>query len=343
MADSLLDNAMASAAAGVSNGLGAVLQGVLQSKDIKKAYKYNRAMMQEQYQMNLEQWNRQNAYNEERWNVANEYNSPSAQMQRLKEAGLNPNLVYGNGVAGATGNNSGPTSAGNSPQLHYPQLMAYQGGYNLDRAFSQVLNGALSVAQIKKTEQETSNLASSQKVTQMEEKIAFQRLIASQYANAKTEQEREFWKDMARSNLLNTQSSTANLNSQISYRDFFQSPLASAQTDLADRQTEFTKQNTLSNIAERSLIVYRKELMHASAVNALASAGLSSQKADNLAYELVNNLPSLNENIKASTEEKNNENIIREMMINSGLDPRDHTLVGKIANIFIRLKRQFHY
>lgn len=29
----------------------------------------------------------------------NQYNSPVAQMQRLKEAGLNPNLVYGNGAA----------------------------------------------------------------------------------------------------------------------------------------------------------------------------------------------------------------------------------------------------
>lgn len=31
------------------------------------------------------------------WNMQNEYNTPSAQMARLKAAGLNPNLVYGNG------------------------------------------------------------------------------------------------------------------------------------------------------------------------------------------------------------------------------------------------------
>lgn len=33
-----------------------------------------------------------------------QYNHPASQMQRLKEAGLNPNLVYGTGVVGATGN-----------------------------------------------------------------------------------------------------------------------------------------------------------------------------------------------------------------------------------------------
>lgn len=41
----------------------------------------------------------QNAFNRESWNMENEYNTPSAQMRRLKDAGLNPNLVYGSGQA----------------------------------------------------------------------------------------------------------------------------------------------------------------------------------------------------------------------------------------------------
>lgn len=32
------------------------------------------------------------------WNMQNEYNSPASQMARLREAGLNPNLVYGKGA-----------------------------------------------------------------------------------------------------------------------------------------------------------------------------------------------------------------------------------------------------
>lgn len=32
------------------------------------------------------------------WNMQNEYNSPTSQMARLREAGLNPNLVYGKGA-----------------------------------------------------------------------------------------------------------------------------------------------------------------------------------------------------------------------------------------------------
>lgn len=42
------------------------------------------------------------------WNLQNEYNSPTQQMARLRSAGLNPNLVYGNGAVG--------NSAGSAPQ-----------------------------------------------------------------------------------------------------------------------------------------------------------------------------------------------------------------------------------
>lgn len=42
------------------------------------------------------------------WQMQNEYNTPAMQMQRLKEAGLNPNLMYGQGN---TGNASSPQKA----------------------------------------------------------------------------------------------------------------------------------------------------------------------------------------------------------------------------------------
>lgn len=43
-------------------------------------------------------------WNEKMWHMQNEYNTPAAQMQRLKEAGLNPNLVYGQ----MSSSNAGP-------------------------------------------------------------------------------------------------------------------------------------------------------------------------------------------------------------------------------------------
>lgn len=38
------------------------------------------------------------------WNMQNIYNSPEAQMQRIKAAGLNPHLIYGQGTVGNAGN-----------------------------------------------------------------------------------------------------------------------------------------------------------------------------------------------------------------------------------------------
>lgn len=54
-----------------------------------------------------------NRFNVDMWKRQNMYNSPAEQMRRLREAGLNPNLIYGQSSAGATGNNSGaPTFEG---------------------------------------------------------------------------------------------------------------------------------------------------------------------------------------------------------------------------------------
>lgn len=77
-------------------------------------YKYSKKLMELQYQQNLDLWNKQN-----------EYNSPTAQMQRLQAAGLNPNLVYGSSVAGNSSGNAS-TSLGSVPGVDYADSM-FQG------------------------------------------------------------------------------------------------------------------------------------------------------------------------------------------------------------------------
>lgn len=54
-------------------------------------YKRNRKDREADYQQ-------QKADNREMWNAQNQYNSPEQQMNRLRQAGLNPNLVYGKGA-----------------------------------------------------------------------------------------------------------------------------------------------------------------------------------------------------------------------------------------------------
>lgn len=50
-------------------------------------------------QMQVFLQNQQNQFNQRMWEQNNQYNSPQSQMQRLRNAGLNPGLAYGGNVA----------------------------------------------------------------------------------------------------------------------------------------------------------------------------------------------------------------------------------------------------
>lgn len=93
---------------------------------------FNERMMQKQMDYNTMMWEKQNAYN-----------TPSAQRQRLEEAGLNPYMMMNGGSAGvaqSAGSTSAASASGSAPQQAYhpdfsgiPQsiLMAKQGA-NID-------------------------------------------------------------------------------------------------------------------------------------------------------------------------------------------------------------------
>lgn len=78
--------------------VGGLIEGAMNDSSNKKIARENR-------EFSLEMWNRNN-----------EYNTPLAQMQRIKEAGLNPNLMYGQGT---TGNSSAPAKADGANPTQY--------------------------------------------------------------------------------------------------------------------------------------------------------------------------------------------------------------------------------
>jgi len=106
------------------------------------------------------------------WSLQNSYNSPQEQMRRFQQAGLNPNLIYGQGNPG----NSGPvpTPDVQAPELRSPEWgNALSGGlgmisamYDLDIKAAQADNlqaqntvieqdALLRAAQLKQTEAQT--------------------------------------------------------------------------------------------------------------------------------------------------------------------------------------------
>lgn len=60
------------------------------------------------------------------------YNSPQAQMERLRAAGLSPNLVYGNGVDGNQSGAASPAIANRRGEFENPMQDAVQ-QYNIER------------------------------------------------------------------------------------------------------------------------------------------------------------------------------------------------------------------
>lgn len=113
------------AAAGIGAGATAVKN--------KKSYKYTKKLNAELYERQLERDARQQAYakemsdyefakNIEQWHRENEYNSPQAQMQRYREAGLNPHLIYGQQNTAS----SSPSYDAHVTELSQPSLQNVQ-------------------------------------------------------------------------------------------------------------------------------------------------------------------------------------------------------------------------
>lgn len=123
--------------------VGPLIQGALDAKTARentdRTIAANMELAKYGYSQELEQWNRANAYN-----------TPESQMARLKAAGLNPNLVYGNGSA--TGN----TTPASSPRYSAPTVQyQYRNPLNVVSMLSMYQDMALKNAQIDNVKAQT--------------------------------------------------------------------------------------------------------------------------------------------------------------------------------------------
>lgn len=99
----------------------------------------------------------------EMWNLENQYNSPAQQMARLAAAGLNPNLVYGNGSVSGNTTTSGPRYK--APHLEYNNR-----AFQIPHIASYLQDFAAKQASIANLKQQNDNLAASADKTRMETK-----------------------------------------------------------------------------------------------------------------------------------------------------------------------------
>lgn len=113
--------------AAIIGGLGSIVGSAIGAGAQRQANIQN--MQLAKYQNNWQTAENDKAYarSVEMWNMQNQYNSPTAQMSRLRQAGLNPNLVYGSGV---TGNNAGSAPQYQPAKIQRATMEPYR-GWNL--------------------------------------------------------------------------------------------------------------------------------------------------------------------------------------------------------------------
>lgn len=129
---------------GVASSVGGIVSSILGNKSQKSANQTNFKIAQMNNEWSERMMEKQNQYDIDMWNRNNEYNSASAQVQRLKEAGLNPALFMGSGAAGQS---SGGSSVG-LPSPSSATMQPYQYGGIAD-AFKNAIQFALSAEKTK--------------------------------------------------------------------------------------------------------------------------------------------------------------------------------------------------
>lgn len=87
-----------SAGASLLSGIGNAIGGARQAT---KNRRHQNAMLQKQQTWSEQMAEKQNQWNIDQWNRANEYNSPTAQMERMEAAGINPYNAFASGQVGS--------------------------------------------------------------------------------------------------------------------------------------------------------------------------------------------------------------------------------------------------
>lgn len=126
--------------AGLISGAGSLIGGITNAFGQSSANETNIQLARE---------NRE--WQEMMWNKQNEYNSPAAQIQRMKEAGLNPALMYSQGNVG---------NAGSPGSIPTPQVQPITGfGNGISGAADSIGDAMIKLEQVKQMRAQTKLLA----------------------------------------------------------------------------------------------------------------------------------------------------------------------------------------
>lgn len=190
--------------AGISS-LGGLVGGAIQ-------YNTNKKLLKQQNQYNLEMSNLEWERNLDMWNRQNVYNSPVEQMRRLKEAGLNPNLMYGQGNVG---------NASGAPEFSAPrsEINRYNGDFGISQAANAVSNGINAYISLQDKLADIRNKDASTAKTNVDTSLRELQAIGQEKANARSEIELKYLDDIQDQTLRNMEQTNINMRTNNEYVD----------------------------------------------------------------------------------------------------------------------------
>lgn len=133
--------------------IGSAIGALATNANTQNAIDANKQSQQENREYNLNLAKMQNYWNTQQWYREADYNSPAAYRARLKAAGMNPDLAYGN-VQGVAPASSGMTSGQASQPVDNSLLAQKMTALNVASA---ALDNKLKSAQVKNLEEDAKN------------------------------------------------------------------------------------------------------------------------------------------------------------------------------------------
>lgn len=105
---------------GVGGVAGAMVNGISNAIGSRRNYKYNLKLQQQSQQFNAQEAQKNRDFQKQMFDETNQWNSAGAQVQRLREAGLNPYLMMNGGDAGTATSPQGSQASSSANSFSAP-------------------------------------------------------------------------------------------------------------------------------------------------------------------------------------------------------------------------------
>ena len=250
---------------GVGVPIGGIVGAVGGMIQAKQNYEYSRALNQQQFELQQKLQSQQNEWDLAQWNRENEYNSASAQVQRLRDAGLNVGMMMSGQSAGSASSLvSADPSVPSSAQADFSRL---------GDSMISGLNAGLQ-ADVANKELQLRDKLTSRSLDQVDKKIEYEREKAlseiglNEIIGREKEQQIHFSKEQE--NVLRT--SVVQMNKSIDLMD--------KQMSVYDADIEEKKALAYKAKQEGNMVQYNAITQRMNAVSQRMQARVSSRLAD---------------------------------------------------------------